>query len=78
SKVETNNGESGAIDKGVLEEMKSLLHEFEGVETELVKNDNKYQRYRKSEYSIRIIHTCQVIIAEFFSWAESGAKDLSM
>ncbi|CAG8845100.1 2779_t:CDS:1, partial [Gigaspora margarita] len=35
SKVETNNGESGAIDKGVLEEMKSLLHKFEGVETKL-------------------------------------------
>ncbi|RIB00367.1 hypothetical protein C2G38_2256733 [Gigaspora rosea] len=35
SKVETNNCESGAINKGVLEEMKSLLHEFEGVETEI-------------------------------------------
>ncbi|CAG8717428.1 38335_t:CDS:1, partial [Gigaspora margarita] len=34
-KVETNNGESGAIDKGVFKKMKSLLHEFEGVETEL-------------------------------------------
>ncbi|CAG8845720.1 13034_t:CDS:1, partial [Gigaspora margarita] len=35
SKVETNNSKSGAIDEGILEEMKSLLHEFERVETEL-------------------------------------------
>ncbi|CAG8612848.1 35913_t:CDS:2 [Gigaspora margarita] len=51
SKVETNNSKSGAIDESVLEEMKSLLHEFEGVETKL---------------------------AEFFSWTESEAKDLSI
>ncbi|CAG8811380.1 44797_t:CDS:1, partial [Gigaspora margarita] len=35
SKVKTNNSESGAINEGVLEEMKFLLHEFEGVKTEL-------------------------------------------
>ncbi|CAG8504752.1 21528_t:CDS:2 [Gigaspora rosea] len=44
SKVETNNCESGAINKGVLEEMKSLLHEFEGVETEIgVSQTNQFQ-----------------------------------
>ncbi|RIB02712.1 hypothetical protein C2G38_853380 [Gigaspora rosea] len=52
SKVEINNGESGAIDEGVLEEMKSLLHEFEGVETELARQHVKllapiYEKRRK-------------------------------
>ncbi|CAG8828622.1 31789_t:CDS:2, partial [Racocetra persica] len=52
SKVETNNGESGAIDEGVFEEMKSLLHEFEQVETELARQQVKllapiYEKRRK-------------------------------
>ncbi|CAG8744055.1 2663_t:CDS:2, partial [Dentiscutata erythropus] len=52
SKTEANNGESGAIDEGVLEEMKSLLHEFEEVETELARQHVKllapiYEKRRK-------------------------------
>ncbi|RIB28058.1 hypothetical protein C2G38_2137505 [Gigaspora rosea] len=49
SKVETNNCESGAINKGVLEEMKSLLHEFEGVETEIVYYKLKLKIIRNTE-----------------------------
>ncbi|CAG8438287.1 3701_t:CDS:2, partial [Scutellospora calospora] len=52
SKVETNNGESQPVNDGVFEEMKSLLHEFEQVETELARQQVKllapiYEKRRK-------------------------------